>query len=227
MKFAKKAVGDLEVRAGTRISFLNSRNRNVILFRVMLITLYGINNIGKTTHTNLLVERLIAEGHDAVRVKYPVYDVHPSGDFLNKVLRAGTDQAISEEALQLWFVLNRYQFQPTLKGWLNEGKIVVAEDYVGTGIAWGTTKGLETEWLECINKKLLPADLSILIDGERTVKAVEKGHLHEENHDLVTRSRKVHLELAQKYGWNIVELQSEKEDTFSLIWDQVAPQLPS
>ena len=106
----------------------------------MFITLYGINNIGKTTHTVRLVKRLKKAGYDAVRIKYPVYDVHPSGDFLNKVLRSGESQMLSEEELQLWFVLNRTQFQPILKGWLDAGKIVVAEDYTGTGIAWGTTQ---------------------------------------------------------------------------------------
>ncbi|MBT5015885.1 hypothetical protein HOM98_00195, partial [Candidatus Peregrinibacteria bacterium] len=113
----------------------------------MLITVYGINNIGKTTHTKRLVERLRDEGHDAVRVKFPVYDVHPSGDYLNTLLRSGGSQMISEEELQLWFVINRYQFQPTLEKWLKEGKIVVAEDYVATGIAWGTAKGASMVWL--------------------------------------------------------------------------------
>jgi thymidylate kinase len=193
---------------------------------IMLITLYGINNIGKTTHTVRLVERLRAAGHDAVRVKFPVYDVHPSGDFLNKVLRDG-GPPISEEELQMWFVLNRYQFQPTLKGWLDEGKIVVAEDYVGTGIAWGTTKGLETEWLETLNRNLIKEDVAILMDGERYKNAIEEGHLHEENHDLVDRCREVHLELGAKYDWVKVDLQPEKEDTSNLIWDAVAPHLPS
>lgn len=191
----------------------------------MLITLYGINNIGKTTHTTLLVERLKEAGFDAVRVKYPVYDMEPSGGFLNRVLREGA--TVSEEELQLWFVLNRHQFQPTLQGWLDEGKIVVAEDYTGTGIAWGTAKGLETEWLESLNRHLIQEDLAILLDGERFVAATEAGHLHEEDHDLVTRCRTVHLELGSKYGWEKVIVQAKPSDTFDLLWDRVAPHLPS
>ena len=30
------------------------------------IAIYGVNNIGKTTHAKLIVERLKKEGHDAV-----------------------------------------------------------------------------------------------------------------------------------------------------------------
>ncbi len=193
----------------------------------MFITVYGVNNIGKTTHTKRLVERLIAEGYDAVRVKFPVYEMNPSGSYLDTLLRSGGAQAILEEELQLWFVLNRYQFQPTLKSWLDAGKVVVAEDYVGTGIAWGTTKGVSTEWLEMVNSHLIEPDLALLLDGERKVEATEKDHLHETNGDLMKRCRDIHLELAKKHGWIKISLQPTKEGTQELIWQQVAPRLPS
>ncbi len=191
----------------------------------MLITLYGINNIGKTTHAKLLVEKLKAEGHDAVYVKFPVYDVEPTGRFLNGFLRSGAAQEISEEELQTWFTLNRYQFEPTIKAWLESGKIVVAEDYIGTGIAWGTVKGADTDWLENMNRYLLPANLSILMDGERAEDAMEEGHLHETNHDFMKRARQVHLDLGERYDWTMVPLQEKKEDTASLIWQVVDAKL--
>jgi len=192
-----------------------------------LLTLYGINNIGKTTHTLRLVEKLKQEGFDVVRVKYPVYDVPPSGDFLNQALRSGKPQTISEQELQLWFVLNRWQFQPTIEQWLKQGKIVVAEDYIGTGIAWGTTKGVETSRLEILNEGLLKEDLAILLDGERFTEATEKGHLHETNNELIARCRTVHLELAQRYGWQKVEVQPNPDDTFARIWAYVEKKLQS
>lgn len=193
----------------------------------MLITLYGINNIGKTTQTKRLVEALKARGYDAVRVKYPVYDVKPSGVYLNEVLRLGGAQKISEEELQLWFVLNRYQFQPTLKSWLDAGRIVVAEDYVGTGIAWGTAKGADMEWLEQMNRDLLKEDLAILMEGQRHTRAIEEGHLHEENTALIERCRTVHSTLADRYGWQRIQVQPSIEGTFGLLWELVESKLPS
>ena len=99
----------------------------------MLITLYGINNIGKSTQAKKLVERLESEGKTVKYIKYPVYEIEPTGRFLNDFLRGGgTEQAAkaaSEEELQMWFTLNRYQFEPTLKKWLADGVIVIAEDY--------------------------------------------------------------------------------------------------
>lgn len=184
----------------------------------MLITLYGINNIGKTTQAMRLVERLKAAGHDAVYVKYPVYDIEPTGSFLNGFLRSGEAQKISEEELQMWFTLNRYQFEPTLRSWLKEGKIVIAEDYIGTGIAWGSVKGASTEWLEGMNHHLIQEDLAILIDGERFKDAEEKGHLHESDDALMKRSRQVHLELAERYGWTVIPLQEGVELMNETLW---------
>ncbi|MBT4917792.1 hypothetical protein HN709_04800 [Candidatus Peregrinibacteria bacterium] len=186
-----------------------------------LITIYGINNIGKTTQCMRLVERLKAAGHDAHYVKYPVYDVQPSGDFINGVLRSPGEQHISEEELQMWFVVNRYQFQPTLEKWLNEGAVVVAEDYTGTGIAWGIAKGLEEKWVENINSKVRREDLAIVIEGERFLKAVEDVHVHERNDELVEKSLKSHDHLATKYGWTRVPLQDGIEATSDLIFEKV------
>lgn len=192
----------------------------------MLITLYGINNIGKSTHALRLVERLRADGYDAVYIKFPVYDVEPTGVFLNGFLRSGHAQSISEEELQTWFTLNRYQFEPTLKGWLSEGKIVVAEDYTGTGIAWGTIKGADTEWLETLNHYLLKEDLAILLDGERHESAKEAGHLHEDNELFMKRARGVHLNLAERYKWTVVPVQDTREATEELLWAAVRLHLP-
>lgn len=191
----------------------------------MLITLYGINNIGKSTMAKRLVERLNAEGHDAVYVKYPVYDVEPTGPYLNQFLRSGGAQEISEEELQMWFILNRYQFEPTLRGWLEEGKIVVAEDYIGTGIAWGTVKGASTDWLESMNQHLVKEDLAILMDGERFREAEEAGHLHESDDGLMKRSREVHLELAERYDWTVVPVVPGIENMEALIWEVVQVKL--
>lgn len=192
----------------------------------MLITLYGINNIGKTTHAHRLVERLKKAGYEVEYVKFPVYELEPTGVFLNSVLRSGEGQKISEEELQMWFTLNRYQFEPKLKRWLAEGKIVVAEDYIGTGIAWGTVKGADTEWLETLNRHLLKEDLALLLDGERAVSAMEEGHLHEANDAFMARSRAVHLDLGARYGWKKVLVQSTKEATEELIWETVELHLP-
>jgi len=178
-----------------------------------LITIYGINNVGKSTQAKLLVEKLELEGHQVKFLKYPIYDLAPTGPFLNSVLRGEGGQKISEDELQLWFILNRYQFEPELKKYLHDGYTVVAEDYVGTGIAWGTAKGLPQEWLEEANKFLLKEDLSIFIDGERDPRVIEKIHLHEQNPELMIKCADVLKNMSKKFHWKVVERKKTIEET--------------
>lgn len=186
------------------------------------IALYGINNIGKSTHAKKLVKRLNDEGVKANYVKYPVYNIEPTGSFLNKILRGGKAQEISEQELQMWFTLNRFQYQPTLKRMLDAGEWVVAEDYVGTGLAWGASKGCEIEWLKRMNQDLLTEDLAILMDGQRQTSAREINHIHESNDDLVAKCQQIHRQLRDQYQWPVVEIQDNREDTADLIWAEVA-----
>jgi thymidylate kinase len=185
------------------------------------ITIYGVNNIGKSTHCRLLTEKLIKHGYDALFLKYPVYDCAPTGPKINKILRSHEPQNISEEELQTLFMQNRKDFEPTLKKMLDEGKIIVAEDYTGTGVAWGTAKGLSQEWVENLNSGLIKEDLAILIAGKRIIRAKESKHIHESNDELVARVGRILYSLAIKNNWRIVPLQRQKEDTAALIWEIV------
>jgi len=183
------------------------------------ITIYGVNNIGKTTHAKRLVERLNKLGKKAVYIKYPIYEVAPSGKFLNKILRGGKAQSISEYELQMWFVLNRFQFEPTLKKMLAQGNIVIAEDYVGTGIGWGTAKGGNQKELEAMNKFLVQEDFAIFLDGERKLSSQEKGHIHESNSAISAKCQLVLRKLAKKYGWRTVKVAQDKDITAERIWE--------
>lgn len=183
-----------------------------------LVAFYGINNIGKTTQTNKVLDRLKSNNLKAVLIKYPVYELEPTGPYLNSVLRGSLTQTISEEELQLWFCLNRFQFEPILKKKLLENEFVLLEDYIGTGIAWGITKGAEKSWLEKINKPLLKEDLAILLTGKRSFEARESRHIHEKQDILVEKCANVYLELAKDYNWETIKIQKNMNDTLELIW---------
>lgn len=187
----------------------------------VFITLYGVNNIGKSTHAKLLVERLKQAGHDVVYLKYPIYDLAPTGPELNRILRTESHQNLSEKALQELFAQNRHDFEPQLKKMLAEGKVIVAEDYIGTGIAWGMAKGLSQEFMEELNKNLVREDFSILLTGKRDIRVQEATHIHEQNDELLTRVSKIFIQLGEKYGWQRIELQPKIEDTAELIWKTV------
>jgi len=171
----------------------------------LLIAIYGANNTGKTTQARLLVRNLRAAGYRASYVKYPRYDLSPSGTYINRVLRKSRTQNISEEELQMWYVLNRFQAEPDLRRKLERGEIIIAEDYIGTGIAWGMTKGANLAWLETINAPLLHENIGILLHGVRFLQGKETRHLHERDNSLMKKAAAIHLRLAKQYGWKIVK----------------------
>jgi len=187
----------------------------------LFIAVYGVNNIGKSTHCRILHDRLKKEGYDVVSLKYPIYDLEPTGTDLNRILRGDTKQDIPEEELQKIFTQNRKDFEPQLNKYLEEGKIVVAEDYTGTGIAWGMAKGLTVEFMEKLNEGLKKEDFPMLITGHRDARATEKHHIHEQNQELLSSVSKIFVQLGERYHWKVIDLQPNIPDTADLTWQAV------
>jgi thymidylate kinase len=185
--------------------------------RGKFIVIYGPNNLGKTTQAKLLTFNLAVAGQKARYLKYPVYEI-PTGQRIDAVLRRGL--GLTDRQLQKEFVANRSCFEPDLREMLENGEIVVAEDYKGTGIAWGMVNGISLEEMEEINSGLLDEDLAICLDGERFSSGIERGHRYEEQRDW-QEARRAHQELAERYGWQVVDANQSEGKVASDIWDIV------
>lgn len=187
------------------------------------IVLYGINNLGKSTQAKLLVEMIKAHGEVAEHVKYPVYELVPSGVLLNNFLRSGNFHNLSPREAQIVYALNRSQYEPEIIKKLEAGVHVVAEDYTGTGIAWGIGNGVDEEFLTFINSHLLKEDVAILMDGARFIEAREATHQFEKNDTLIDRVRTIHQRLGNEYGWHTVHANQPIERVQRDIWRIVKP----
>jgi dTMP kinase len=192
--------------------------------RGKFVTIYGINGIGKTTQVEFLVEYLKKQGKNASRLKYPIYDLEPEGPFIYKYLRDlqfRKDNEMTTDQLQLKYVKNRQRYEAKLIKRLEAGEWIVAEDYIGTGIAWGLTWGGNLEYQEAINKGLLQPDLSILMHGERFLTAVEKDHRNEMESERIQICKNFYLLLAEKYNWEKINanqaLEKVSEDLNKII----------
>ncbi len=181
-----------------------------------LIVIYGGNNSGKTTQANLVVDWLKKEGHHAAYLKYPIYD-SPTGKRINGILREGKEKNISEKEFQELYYENRKEYEPHLKKMLKEGTIIVAEDYIGTSLAWGSAKGVEYAYLKKLNGSLVQEDCAILLDGARFPDGKEKGHIHEENDALMEAVRQRHRQIGRELGWRCIKASRKKEEVFSEI----------
>ncbi len=186
-----------------------------------LIVFYGINNLGKTTQIELLIPKLKALGIIASYLKYGVYDLKPSGEMLNEYLRKGNPYEFSPREFQMCHALNRTQYEPTLKQRLESGEWIIAEDYKGTGIAWGVGAGVDKNFLLRLNSHLLEEDMAILFDGERFISGIEADHKHEQDHELTSKVRAVHLELAEVYGWPIINANQPVEEVHNQLWNMI------
>lgn len=179
-----------------------------------LIVIYGGNNSGKTTQAKLLVDWLKKEDKKAAYLKYPIYE-SPIGKRINGILREGKEKNISETEFQELYYQNRKDYEPHLKKMLNDEMIVVAEDYIGTSLAWGSAKGADYGYLKKLNSDLIHEDCAILLDGARFPDGKEKGHIHEENDALMEAVRLRHQKIGKELGWLFVNANRKKEDVFN------------
>lgn len=189
--------------------------------RGKFIVIYGVNNIGKTTQARKLVSRLKREGKKVEYVKYPIYNSRPTGVLINEYLRKNNPNKFSPREFQILHFFNKLNFEPKIKEKLEKGINIVAEDYSGTAIAWGTGSGVRKGFLEYLYSFILKEDLAILLDGERFSSAEEKSHKHENDKRLLEKVRMIHLDLAKKYKWKKVKANQEKGEVHEDIWQIV------
>jgi len=178
-----------------------------------LIVIYGVNNIGKTTQAKRIIDYLKSKGYDSEYLKYPIYD-SPTGNRISDILRSGKEQSISEEEFQTLYFENRKEFEPTLKKKIDAGAIVVAEDYIGTGLSWGFAKGADYDKLKEQNSVLIQEDLGILMDGERFLEGKEDVHLHEANDGWIRIVRDKLLDMKKEFKWKVVAANQPEENVF-------------
>jgi len=184
------------------------------------IVLYGVNNLGKSTQAKLLVEKfIISLGKNAEYLKYAVYNLEPSGPLINGYLRQGNPNNFTPREFQMLQVLNRTQNQPILQEKLNKGTWIVAEDYVGTGIAWGMVAGIDKNLLYKLNSHLIKEDLGILFQGEAFPEDLDKTNIHETNPAILAKVNEAFTEIAQDFGWHIIKANQSKEEVQAQIMD--------
>ena len=190
-----------------------------------LIVFYGTNNLGKSTQAKILIDKLKEQNIVTEYLKYPIYDLAPSGPTLNDYLRNGNPYNLSAREAQIIYCLNRTQYQKVLEEKLSEGINIIAEDYTETGIAWGVGAGVEQNFLEEINSHLLKEDIALLFDGERFKETVEKNHKHEQNDEFSKKVRQIHLDLGKKYGWEMIDANLSIEEISNIIFEKIIKSL--
>jgi thymidylate kinase len=189
--------------------------------RGLLIAFYGPSGVGKSRQIDLLGEKLKTERMPFKKVIFPIFELGESGAKLKRLVYK-KERPLPEEEIQKLFTENRLEFEPTMRKWLDSGVTVLVKDYVGTGIVWGVTRGMLPERIEEINKDYTQADVSVLIDGPRRLDLRPgEGHIYQDDEDEWYRARKVYLQMADKYGWIVVDGDAPILTVANRIWTLV------
>lgn len=191
----------------------------------MFIVFYGVNNLGKSTQAKMLVDRLQKEGCKAVYIKYPIYDLLPSGPMINSYLRQGNPYNFTAREAQLLYILNRTQYSTHIDTLLAQGVHVVAEDYTHTGIAWGAGRGVDRTFLEAANSHLRKPDIGFLFEGKRFLASTEAGHANETNTELTDLVKDILHEMGQEEKWHTVNANHTIHDIHESLWQSLQKHL--
>lgn len=170
----------------------------------LFICIEGIDGSGKTTHAKMLTKKLREKGYDAV------YTTEPSkgeiGSFIRKhILHGGKRHPTAIEALL--FAADRIDhLEREIKPALAESKIVVCDRYLYSSLAYQGAAGLETDWIETINKHAVAPDFAILIDvpPEVVIKRINRKKSVMETLENLRRVRDAYMRFAEMNVFKVV-----------------------
>ncbi len=128
-----------------------------------LITIEGIDGVGKTTQTRMLVEHLKEKGHDVLQLREPTDGLW--GKKIKNLTKRGRNISPKEECQ--WFLKDRIEdVEENILPALSQDKIVVMDRYYYSNMAYQGALGLDMERIREENEKFAPRpDLVIILDA--------------------------------------------------------------
>jgi dTMP kinase len=166
-----------------------------------LIAFEGLDQSGKQTQAEWLVDALQRAGHAVRTVSFPDYTT-TIGAEIGHALQG--QRAYGADVLQLLYIANRYEHAPRIRGWLSEGAMVVADRYAASSVAYGEAQGVDATWLTGVQQRLPPADLTVLLDITPETSLERKRAARdrfERDLPLLSRVRESYRRQAEASGW--------------------------
>lgn len=187
-----------------------------------LVVIEGSDGSGKATQTKKLYERLLDLEVNVRRVTFPNYESESSA-LIKMYLRGdfgGDAEEINPYAAATFYAVDRFAGFNEWKDFYDNGGLVLSDRYVGSNMAYQAAKLKKKSehaefmtWLEDLEYKRLKLprpDLTIFLDMPPAISAIlrrERGRedIHERDAEYMTNTYNAYKEIAQKFGWRIVE----------------------
>ena len=187
--------------------------------RGYLIVVEGIDQSGKKTQSLLLEERMRREGWDVTAISFPDYST-PLGNEIKKFL--AVEKSTSPlQILHMLLAANRWERANELSSWLNSGKIVIANRYSPSNLAYGISRGFDQDWLLNLESGLPEADVIIVLDIDPTTSASRKyldRDLNERDNELLAKVCRSYRKMTELNGWYLINGEETVERIHEDIW---------
>lgn len=129
----------------------------------VLITIEGIDGVGKTTQAKMLAEHLKGEGHDVVQLREPTDGRW--GKKIKNLSKHGRTATPEEECR--WFINDRREdVEQNIKPALEKQNVVIMDRYYYSTMAYQGALGLDVDKIRDMNEEFAPEpDLVIILDA--------------------------------------------------------------
>ena len=123
--------------------------------RGILIAFEGCDGVGKTTHTELLKEKI----KTSTLISFP-----DRKTCIGKIIDSYLSQnkKLNDNVIHLLFSANRWEQKDVIKGLLDSGVDVILDRYVYSRRAYAKALGLDKEWCESSDRGLPKPDIVFL-----------------------------------------------------------------
>ncbi|MFQ6075971.1 MAG: dTMP kinase [Candidatus Bathyarchaeia archaeon] len=190
----------------------------------LLICVEGIDGSGEGTNANILMKRLQGEGYRVRSISFPDYAT-PIGREIRLYLDG--KRGYGPEVRQLLYVANRWERKAEIESWLREGSVVIANRYTPSGLAYGLANGLDLEWMVNLERGMPRADVTIVIDisVDTHFRRTRGRDVYETDREFMGRVRAAYLELAESFGWDVVDGEKGVDEVAEDVWRVVSGHL--
>ena len=185
----------------------------------VFIVLEGIDGTGKTTVCRSAAEILLSEGRDAEAT------FEPTDTGVGALIRSGAAGRISQRAESLLFVADRIEHTDRIVRRVGEGAVVLCDRYYASTIAYQSASldgdSEDEGWLETLSERFVGIpDAVILLDmdpGEALARVGSRGEEGSKFEELrfLTQVRERYLELAERYGFEVVDASRPREEVLA------------
>lgn len=178
----------------------------------LFVAIEGIDAVGKKTQTSILSSWLRSRGLSTRVFSFPVYET-TVGKEIKKFLAGGV--SYPPEVRAMLYAANRWETKADLDAILSRTDVTIVNRYAGSNLAYGVSSGLRLEWLMNLEAGLPEPDIVLVLDAPPGNLALRRGgkDSYERNASLQAKARNAYLELAAKFGWNVINADRSVEET--------------